>query len=310
MPDPHAFGPHVTVFRRLGGTADERAWLGALPDRVRRLEQMWRVQTGRPYEGGSSSWVAPGTTTDGTPVVLKVVWPHREARGESIGLRLWSGHGAPVLYAAEPSLYALLMERCDPGLPLSQAPMSADEGLRVASGLLRELWLAPPSDHGLEHLADVGAEWAITVRSRQTSFRPPFDPGLVELGAQLLASLPASATEEVVLHGDANPTNFLSATRRPWLLIDSKPMVGDPGYDVAPLALQLGDPLDGPRPTDILRRRYEVLEELLGIPFGRLVAWSVARGVESALWEASTDDVTAGADEMATVAVLAALLEC
>ena len=83
----------MTVFRRLGGTADERAWLGALPDRVRRLEQMWRVQTGRPYEGGSSSWVAPGTTTDGTPVVLKVVWPHREARGESIGLRLWGGQG-------------------------------------------------------------------------------------------------------------------------------------------------------------------------------------------------------------------------
>ena len=188
--------------------------------------------------------------------------------------------------------------------------MSAEEGLRVASALLRELWVAPPSGHGLEHLADVGAEWAITVRNRQALLRPPFDPGLVELGAQLLESLPASATEEVVLHGDANPTNFLSATRRPWLLVDAKPMVGDPGYDVAPLALQLGDPLDGPRPTDILRRRYEVLEELLGIPFGRLVAWSVARGVESALWEASTDDVTAGADEMATVAVLAALLEC
>ena len=160
----------------------------------------------------------------------------------------------------------------------------------------------------------ISPTWARSGPSPSAVARPRFGHrstrGWWSSARELLASLPASATEEVVLHGDANPTNFLSATRRPWLLIDSKPMVGDPGYDVAPLALQLGDPLDGPRPTDILRRRYEVLEELLGIPFGRLVAWSVARGVESALWEASTDDVTAGADEMATVAVLAALLEC
>jgi streptomycin 6-kinase len=303
-----AFGPHVTVFRLLGSTVDERAWLDALPDRVRRYEQIWGVRTGRPYDGGSSSWVAPGTTTDGTPVVLKIAWPHREARGESTGLRIWSGRGAPFLYAAEPSLYALLMERCDPGLPLSQAPMCAQEGLRVASTLLRQLWVAPPSDHGLEHLADVCAEWAVTIRNRQALLRPPFDPGLVDLGAQLLETLPASATQEVVLHGDANPTNFVSATRQRWLLIDAKPMVGDPGYDVSPLALQLGDPLDSPRPSEILRRRFEVLEDLLGVPFGRLVAWSVARSVESALWEALTDNA-GGADEMATVALLAALLE-
>jgi streptomycin 6-kinase len=201
------------------------------------------------------------------------------------------------------------MERCDPGLPLSKAPMGAGEGLRVASALLRQLWVIPPSGHGLEYLADVCAEWATAVRDRQASLRPPFDPGLVELGAHLLESLPVSATEEVVVHGDANPTNFLSATRSPWLLIDAKPMVGDPGYDVAPLALQLGDPLERPHPTHVLRRRYEVLEDLLGIPFGRLVAWSVARSVESALWEASTDDVAVGVDEMATVAVLAELLE-
>ena len=241
--------------------------------------------------------------------MLKIAWPHREARGESTGLRIWSGRGAPILYAAEPSLCALLMERCDPGLPLSQAPMSAQEGLRVASTLLRELWVAPPSDHGLEHLADVCAEWAITIRDRQALLRPPVDPGLVELGAQLVETLPASATEEVVLHGDANPPNFVSATRQQWLLIDAKPMVGDPGYDVSPLALQLGDPLDSPRTSDLLRGRFEVLGDLLGVPFGRLVAWSLARGVESTLWEASTDDVAGAVEEMATVALLAALLE-
>ncbi len=86
-------------------------------------------------------------------------------------------------------------------------------------------------------------------------------------------------------------------------------MVGDPAYDVAPLALQLGDPLDDPRPTQTLHRRYELLDDLLGVPFERLVAWSVARSVESALWYASTGDLAGGVEEMATVAALAVLLE-
>lgn len=221
MATADAFSPQVTVFRRLGATAEERAWLSALPACVRRPERQWKVQTGRPYVGETSSWAAPGTLPDGTPVVVKVAWPHREARGESIGLRLWDGHGAPILYAAEPNAYAVLMERCVPGLPLSQAVMSPEDRLAAAAAVLRELWVTPPDDHGLERVDQVCAEWAVTVRERQAALRPPFDPELVAPGAHLLQSLPASAAKEVVVHGDANPTNSLSATRQPWLLIDA-----------------------------------------------------------------------------------------
>lgn len=298
----------MTVFRRLGGTAEERAWLSALPDCVRSLETRWAVTTGRPYAGGTSSWAAPGTTRDGTPVVLKVAWPHREARGESIGLRVWGGRGAPILHAAEPSAFAVLIELCDPGLPLSEAVISPEDGLMAAAAVLRELWVPPPDDHGLECLADVCAEWAVTVRDRQTARRPPFDPTLVSLGTHLLETLPASASEHVVVHGDANPTNFLAATRQPWLLIDAKPMVGDPGYDVAPLVLQLASPLDHPHAKRTLRGRYALLAESLGIPAERLVAWSIARSVESALWYAASDNVAAGSEQMSTVTVLASLL--
>ncbi|MGH9047544.1 MAG: aminoglycoside phosphotransferase family protein, partial [Acidimicrobiales bacterium] len=68
-------------------------------------------------------------------------------------------------------------------------------------------------------------------------------------------------------------------------------------------------PLDAPNPTDAFRRRYELLEELLGLPFERQVAWSLARSVESALWCVSTADVAAGVEEMVTVGVLAQLLD-
>ncbi len=85
-------------------------------------------------------------------------------------------------------------------------------------------------------------------------------------------------------------------------------MVGDPGYDVAPLVLQLASPLDRAHPIPILRGRYALLADALGVPSERLVAWSIARAVESALWYASRDDLAAGSEEMATVAVLAKLL--
>jgi len=307
MPTADACGSNVTVFRRLGDTPDERAWLSGLPDLVRGLETQWAISTTQPYEGGSS-WAAPATMTDGTQAVLKVAWPHREARGESIGLRLWSGQGAPLLYAAEPSIYAVLMEQCDPGLPLDLADLSPEDGLEAAATVLRKLWVDPAGGHGLEHLGDVCAEWAVTVLDRQRVLHPPFDLGLVALGVQLLESLPASASREVVVHGDANPTNFLSAARQPWLLIDAKPMVGDPAYDAAPLVLHLASPLDEPEPARVLHRRFELLADVLTEPVERLLAWSVARSVESALWYTSLGDMDDASEEMTTVAVLAGLL--
>lgn len=85
-------------------------------------------------------------------------------------------------------------------------------------------------------------------------------------------------------------------------------MVGDPGYDLAPLVLQLASPVHHTHPAQTLRRRYAVLADALGIPAGRLVAWSLARTVESALWHTSRGDIAAGSQVMTTVAVLAALL--
>jgi hypothetical protein len=102
VPAADAFGPELTAFRLFGTTDEGRAWLAGLPECVRHLEEKWGVRTGRPFAGGPCSWVAPGTTADGSPVVLKITWPHREARGESIGLKLWNGRGAPRTTCAWP----------------------------------------------------------------------------------------------------------------------------------------------------------------------------------------------------------------
>lgn len=301
-----AFAPDLPVYENLGRTADERRWLAELPDLVRELERRWGVSTGPPFRDGTSAWTAPGLMRDGRRVVLKVAWPHREARGESAALGFWSGEGAVLLYAAEPAQYALLMERCEPGTPVDHSGLGAEDILVVAGDLLARLWAAPPPfPHGLEQVGDVTREWSGLVRKRMEQFRPAFDPWLVEAGASLLVDLPSTATRSVIVHGDFNPGNILAAQRRPWLVVDAKPMVGDPGYDPWPLLVQVDPRFEKPGQESVLKARCELISDVVGEAPQRMLSWAVARSVESALWNVSRGDVEAGTDDMAEAAAFA-----
>lgn len=304
--DPEAFRADLPLFRWLGRTEDERRWLADLPHLVAELSERWQVRTGSPFTGGTASWAAPGVTADGRQVVLKVGWPHREARYESAGLRLWDGAGAVRVLHADPDRYAMLLERCVPGTPLSRADLPLEKRLAAAAEVMRRLWSVPvPADAPFEHVATVTAEWAGLVRERMRRYRPPLDPGLVELGAGLLESLPQTAVRTVLVHGDANPNNLLAAQRLPWLAIDAKPMVGDPGYDPEPLLAQMPPAITPADPPATVARRYQMFADLVGVPGPRLLSWALARTVEGALWWVSRDDLPAATDDMARAAVLA-----
>ena len=171
--------------------------------------------------------------------------------------------------------------------------------------MLGELWVAPDPATSLERLADVAAEWAVLVEERLHRLNPPLDAGLVRRGARLLRELPASASRNAVLHGDFNPGNILSARRRPWLVIDPKPMIGDPGYDPWPLVEQIDDPFSHAEPLHVLGERFALIADRLEDEPARLAAWAVARRVETALWLASLDRQADAAGVMAEAAVLA-----
>ena len=79
-----------------------RAWMQTLPGTVERLERLWSLTVGDPYQpGGQTAWVAPARTESGDDVVLKVAWRHAEAVHEADGLRSWAGRGAVLLHATE-----------------------------------------------------------------------------------------------------------------------------------------------------------------------------------------------------------------
>jgi streptomycin 6-kinase len=150
----------------------------------------------------------------------------------------------------------------------------------------------------------VAAEWADLVEERVRRYAPPFDAGLVRRGVELLRTLPDGAARSVVVHGDANPGNVLAAVREPWLVIDPKPMVGDPAYDLCPLLLQVDDPLAAPDPDRVVRDRLALLADRTGVPAERIAAWCVARTVEAALWSVDRGRPADGADAVRRAAVL------
>jgi streptomycin 6-kinase len=301
--------PTLPVVTQLGRIDGARSWLDSLPSLIEEVRDEFGLRLAEPLHGGSCSWVAPARLGDGTPVIVKIGWPHREMFGEPTALKLWNGEGAVRLLAHDPARHALVLERCEPGQPLATSSGTTDERLAAGCGVLRQLWAcpAPPGGDGIDALDAVTAGWADLVEERMDRLKPGYDPGLVGEGAGLLRALPLSAGHRVVLHGDFNPGNVLSAGSGRWLAIDPKPMIGDPAYDPWPLLEQVDDPFAHPDPAKVLRQRVERVSDELSLDPQRIVAWAVARRVETALWTAHHGDESGGAAVMGEARTLADL---
>ncbi|KQO65275.1 aminoglycoside phosphotransferase family protein [Curtobacterium sp. Leaf261] len=290
----------------------EDAWRTTIPSTIDRAVERWDLEVLDPYTGGSASHVVAVRTADGLDAVLKLSLPHREARDEGAALRWWDGNGAVRLLASDPDdPFVLLLERCAPGVRLAdRAGLAADDGLTIAASLLVELWSAgDPDDAPFERLTDVADEWADLAEERMSTLAPPLDPGVVRRGVGLLRELPRSAGSTVVVHGDYNPGNVLTASRRPWLVIDPKPMTGDPAYDLCPLLMQVDDPFARRDPVRRLRERIALLSDVTAQPRERIAAWCVARLVESALWSVSRGQPRDAEDGVARAALMAGLVD-
>src|SRR5699024_8564307 len=234
VPIPHALAGGV------GATPAGAAWLQRLPQLVQRAQQRWGLHLQAPFGVGTTAWTAPGTCADGTPIVLKVTFPHDEAHGEATALRLWRGLAAVELLDHQRQDWALLLRRAHPGTLLLHDP--APETVRLNHGLqvLANLHRAKAANAPLAQLPVVSGTWAGIASARAHRWQHLLHgvAAPVAAGLDLLhrfADPAAMPAPQVVLHGDLNPGNLLldSPPDRPahWLAIDPKPMLGDPAYE-------------------------------------------------------------------------------
>jgi len=256
-------------------------WLSSLPRVVADLADRWSLSVGEPFQpGGQCSWTAPATDASGSALVLKVAFcfPSGDERDEAAGLRVWDGNGVVRLHAASNGArsYGLLLERCLPGTTLSSSLPEPAQDVVVAA-LLRSLWSRPHDAFPFRPLAQMCASWADEFEAEYAvaSLADRIDPGLARAGIALFRELPGTAAEHVLLCTDLHADNILAARRQPWLVIDPKPYVGDPAYDVLQHMLNC----EGRLATDPIGLA-DRLADLTEVDSGRVRLWLFARAVQ------------------------------
>jgi len=258
-----------------------RAWIAGLPAIVADIAGRWSLRVGEPFQpGGQCSWTAPVTDPAGTSRVLKVGYrfPGGDERDEAAGLRIWDGNGAVRLQAGAETGpgYARLSELRGTHRSISSTYAGSDQD-RVVAGLLRQLWAQPHAAYPFRPLAQMCAAWAKEFERDYATADPAdrIDPGLARDGIALFRDLPETAGERVLLCTDLHGDNILAAQRAPWLVIDPKPYLGDPAYDVLQHMLNCEERLAAD-PAGLAAR----MAGLAGVDAARVRQWLFARSVQ------------------------------
>lgn len=249
-------------------TAGRRTWLAALPATIHMLQMRWSLLVGAPYEHEyvSCSWVAPATRLDGTPAVLKVGMPHMEGEQEIEGLQFWNGQGTVRILEFDRSTNSMLLERCEPGIHLlSIAEPQQDV---IITSILKRL-RRQASGQIFRPLSALIAYWNNETRSAAESWP---DAVLVAEGLQMLASLAEDPSNDVLLATDLHSGNVLRAEREPWLMIDPKPFLGDPAYDLTQHLFNCEQRLQA-NPHDLIHR----VSDLAEVDNSRVLRWLFGR---------------------------------
>jgi streptomycin 6-kinase len=278
------------------------SWVADLPFIVAGLAEHWSLRVGQPFQpGGFCSWTAPATRladpglggpgmAAGDEFVLKVAFRFDtgEQRDETAALRVWDGDGAVRIYAEleTPMADALLLERCVPGTRLRDALPEPERDVVVA-GMLRRLWARADEARRdgaraegawpFRLLTEMCDEWADQFWRDYAAAPPPsrIDPGLARDGIVLFRELPRTAANSVLLCTDLHSENILAARRAPWLVIDPKPYIGDPAYDL----LQHMINCEGRLPSDA-GGLCDRMAGLAGVDPARTRLWLFARAVQ------------------------------
>jgi streptomycin 6-kinase len=268
-----------------------RRWLQRLPETVNAYAGRWGLAVGPAFEPLSYNYVAQAVRSDGTDAVLKLGVANPLFTQEIAALQLYDGRGAVRLFEADADEGALLLERLQPGMPLSELA-DDDEATLIAAATMQQLWRPLPAGHPFVPVATWAAGLG-RLRARFGGGTGPLRPDLVDRAEGLFAELLQDMDEAVLLHGDLHHTNIVSAQREPWLALDPQGAAGEPAYETGAL-LRNGFqhlPAAGER-RRLQARRVALLAERLGLDRERILAWGVAQAVLSAWWD--VEDNTEG----------------
>jgi len=265
--------------------ASGRRWLAELPRFIDDLRRLWSItEVGLAYEGGCVAYVAPVVLADGSRVVLKVSHQDEETACEADALAVWNGCGAVRCLASDRERGAMLLELLEPGTPLADHP-GREEALDIACSLLPRLWVPAPAGHPFPLVTALAELYADTFPKQYIDAGEPFEGSLIECAVDLCGEFSTKGSANTMANRDLHLGNILAAQREPWLVIDPKPLVGEPAFDAAHLIRSLvPEKIDQ---ADVERLVVSIAARLR-LSARRIAEWVFVRSIENALWSAAT----------------------
>ncbi|GFE13810.1 hydroxyurea phosphotransferase [Streptomyces glebosus] len=260
-----------------------RAWIAALPALAAEWMERWELERDGPTMYGQASLVLPVARKDGTRGVLKFQMPRQETTAALIGLRAWAGEGMVRLLDHDPVSSTMLLERLD-----GYRTLASVEDDDVAMGILGELLarlVSVPAPQGLRGLGDIATEMLEHVPSAVRALADPADQRLLWTCASAVTELVGEPGDRL-LHWDLHYGNVLAAEREPWLAIDPESLSGDPGFDLWPaLNSRWEDVAATGQAHRVVRRRFDLLTDVLGLDRQRAAGWTLGRVLQNSLWD-------------------------
>ena len=259
---------------------DWAAWVDRLPALARDLLDEWDLTVDGALMNGFCSLVVPVLTADGERSVLKL---HTDADAdesdfEHLALQHWHGNGTVLLLRADPRRRAMLLERLH---PRDLTTIGDREACEVVGGLYGRIHV--PALPQLRTITSYVERWTADLEAlpRDAPIPRRLREQCVSLARDLVVD-PASVG--VIIHGDLHHHNVLAADREPWLVIDPKPMSGDPHYEPAPMLWNRWDEIVAGNARENLRRRFHTLVDVAGLDEDRARDWVVVRMVHNMSW--------------------------
>ncbi|WP_112270972.1 aminoglycoside phosphotransferase family protein [Lentzea terrae] len=265
----------------LGDGAPE--WVARLPKLATKACAQWQLTPDGALMNGFCAIVLPVRRADGHPAVLKLTWIDEETKQEPLALRLYDGNGAVQLLDFDEELGALLLERLDPH-------SLDDEPIELAVGVIGEL---------LRRHRGIQAPDEIRRFSSELADHPAIPRKLLDAARDIADNRPMGTT---LVNEDLHYENVLRGDREPWLVIDPKPLSGDPEYCMIPLLWNRFDELDGRKG---LTDRFLALCDAGELDVAKARDWTLYRAVANWIWGLEEDlpDVAENCAEIAGWAV-------
>ncbi|MFD3675672.1 aminoglycoside phosphotransferase family protein [Streptomyces sp. NPDC058613] len=292
----------VASYTKSGDEAG-RAWIAALPQLAAAFLDRWELKRDGAAGSGEASLVLPVVRRDGTRAALRFQMPREETAAALIGLRTWNGDGVVRLLDHDPVSATMLLERLD-GSRTLESVEDDDTAMGILAGLLARL-VRVPAPQGLRGLGDIAAEMLEQVPRAVSALVDPADQRRLHTWASAVEELVGEPGDRM-LHWDLHYGNVLAAEREPWLAIDPEPLAGDPGFDLWP-ALDSGWEELAATGDDlrVVRRRFDLLTEALGLDRDRAAGWTMGRLLQNSLWDIEDGSAVLAPSQIAVAEALA-----